>query len=300
MLNDYKDKQVLTYNLFVNELKNNMLSHAYLIDDNDSGESYNIVKAFIKAILCDSDHSVIEKCDCNTCRLIEKDNYPEVKVIKADGMYIKKGQLLELQQEFSRAAVYGKKRIYIICECEKMRTEAANSILKFLEEPNDDIIAFLITNSFDNVLTTIVSRCQIIKLNNDNKKKVENEYVDFCYSFIKELEYSGINCIIREKEIWFNTIEAKNRDGMIVVIDNIITMYYDILKLLIDRDGDLHFEEYRDEFYKIALRNELKGIIDKIRCLVEVKDSIKFNVNSNLLVDKIIFNVGGYNERSRC
>ena len=70
-----------------------------------------------------------------------------------------------------------------------MRVEAANSILKFLEEPNDDIIAFLITNSFDNVMTTIVSRCQIIKLNNVREKLVRSEYVDFCYSFVKELEY---------------------------------------------------------------------------------------------------------------
>jgi len=300
MLNDYKDKQVFVYNIFKNELNNNMLSHAYLIDDNNSGEAYNIVLAFIKAILCENDHTVIDSCNCQICRLIDNDNYPEIKVIKPDGMYIKKGQLIELQQEFSRAPVYGKKRIYIICECEKMRMESANAILKFLEEPNDDIIAFLITNSFDNVISTIVSRCQIIKLNNSNFKSADNEYVDFSFSVLKELENCGIGCIVREKEIWFNTIDGKNREAMILAIDNLISMYYDILKLFVDRESNISFDNYRDEYYRFIDNNSLDGIIEKIRCLIDAKDSIRFNVNSNLLVDKIILKVGGYNECSRC
>ena len=300
MLNDYKDKQILAYNIFKNELNNNMLSHAYLIDDNDSEEAYNIVLAVIKAILCENDHTVIDNCNCQSCRLIDNETYPEIKVIKPDGMYIKKGQLLELQQEFSRAPVYGKKRIYIICECEKMRSESANAILKFLEEPNDDIIAFLITNSFDNVISTIVSRCQIIKLNNGNNKKVENEYVDFSFSLLKELENYGIDCIVREKEIWFNTIDGKNREAMVLAIDNLISMYYDILKLSVDKKSNINFENYREEYYQFLDKNSLDGLIEKIRCLADAKDSVRFNVNSNLLVDKIILNVGGYNERSRC
>lgn len=300
MLNDYRDRQILAYDIFKNELNNNMLSHAYLIDDNDSGEAYNIVLAFIKAILCENDRTVIDNCNCQSCRLIDNESYPEIKVIKPDGMYIKKGQLIELQQEFSRAPVYGKKRIYIICECEKMRTESANAILKFLEEPNDDIIAFLITNSFDNVISTIVSRCQIIKLNNGNNKRVDNEYVDFSFSVLNELENQGINCIVREKELWFNTIDSKNREAMVLAIDNLISMYYDILKLFVDRECNINFENYREEYYQFIDNNSLEGLIEKIGCLVDAKDSVRFNVNSNLLVDKIILKVGGYNERSRC
>ena len=300
MLKDYKDKQLLAYNIFKNELNNNMLSHAYLIDDNDSGEAYNIIRSFIKAILCENDHTVIDSCNCQSCRLIDNESYPEIKVIKPDGMYIKKGQLIELQQEFSRAPVYGKKRIYIICECEKMRTESANAILKFLEEPNDDIIAFLITSSFDNVISTIVSRCQIIKLNNSNCKKSDNEYVDFSFSVLEELENSGINCIVREKEIWFNTIDGKNREAMVIAIDNLISMYYDILKLFVDRECNINFDNYRDEYCQFISINSLDSLIGKIRILIDAKDSIRFNVNSNFFIDKIILEVGGYNECSRC
>ena len=103
-------------------------------------------------------------------------------------MYIKKQQIVDLQQEFSRSAVEGKKRIYIIKDCEKMRPEAANSMLKFLEEPEDNIVAILMTNNINNVLSTIISRCKVFKLSNvfndviSVDEELENLAIDFVYS----------------------------------------------------------------------------------------------------------------------
>ena len=87
---------------------------------------------------------------------------------------------------------------------------------------------------------------------------------------------------------------------MVLAIDNLISMYYDILKLFVDRECNINFENYREEYYQFIDNNSLEGLIEKIGCLVDAKDSVRFNVNSNLLVDKIILKVGGYNERSRC
>ena len=129
---------------------------------------------------------------------------------------------------------------------------------------------------------------------------MENEYKDFCFLFLKELEYSGIGCIIREKELWFEKIDVKNKDAIIMVLDNMITMYYDMLKLYGEKNSLINYEEYRDEFCQIVDKNNLDSIINKIRYLVDAKDSVKFNVNSNLLVDRIILEVGGYNEHCRC
>lgn len=88
--------------------------------------------------------------------------YVDVKVIKSDGMWIKKDQLLDLQSEFNNKAFEGNKKIYIIRSAEKMNVQTANSILKFLEEPVDDIIAILITDNINMLLPTIISRCQVI------------------------------------------------------------------------------------------------------------------------------------------
>ena len=110
MLDDYRDKQQVAYNIMMNEIHNNNISHAYLIDENNNNESFDIVMAFIKEILCsklDAEDKLL------LCKRIDDGNYPEIKVIIPDGMLIKKKQILDLQQEFSRSALEGTKRILI-------------------------------------------------------------------------------------------------------------------------------------------------------------------------------------------
>lgn len=301
MLSVYKDKQSLAYNLFVNDIQNNCVTHAYLIDENNYVDSYNMVLSFVKAILCESKYLDYSKCnECSLCKRIDDGNYPEVKVITADGMYIKKNQIIELQQEFSRSAVEGKKRIYIIRDCEKMRPEAANSMLKFLEEPEDDIVAILMTNNINNVLSTIISRCKVIKLNNLSNEVILNDEIleKLAIDFVTSLENRGIDTIIDVKDIWFSVVGTKERDKMVEVFDIMIDLYYDIMKVLSGSEN-VKCIKWKKKIMEFAKINNLDKILKKINILMEAKDSIKFNVNSNLLLDSIIIGIGGVTDDSR-
>ncbi len=302
MLNDYKDKQSLAYNLFVNDINNNCVTHAYLIDENNYLDAYNIVLSFVKAILCDNKYLDNSNCsDCTLCKRIDDGNYPELKIIEPDGMYIKKQQIIDLQQVFSRSSVEGSKRIYIIKDCEKMRPEAANSMLKFLEEPESGIIAILMTNNINNVLSTIISRCKVVKLNNlsDSVDDNSNEELDnLAIKFVSNLENRGIDLIIDVKDIWFSLIGAKDRDKMVLVFDKMIDIYYDMIKIK-NGNNNIKCIKWIDEINSISFRNSLEDILNKINILVEYKDSIKFNVNSNLLMDSLIISIGGVNNGSR-
>ena len=73
-----------------------------------------------------------------------------------------KEQILGLQNEFSTKAIESKYKVCIILNCEQLNKYAANSLLKFLEEPEENIITILLTNNIGQVLKTIVSRCQVI------------------------------------------------------------------------------------------------------------------------------------------
>jgi DNA polymerase-3 subunit delta' len=136
MLELYKDGQPIFYNMVNNAIKNNKLSHAYIFDSNGNPDVMDIVLSFVKEIICMdiTDDNNIK----NICKRIDDGNYVDVKVIKSDGMWIKKDQLLDLQSEFNNKAFEGNKKIYIIRSAEKMNVQTANSILKFLEEPVDD------------------------------------------------------------------------------------------------------------------------------------------------------------------
>ena len=294
MLDDFRDKFPLACELLLNEFENNMLSHAYLIDGNNSSLLASFILAFVKALVCQNKTSGHSGCNsCSVCKLVDENSYPEVKIIRPDGNFIKKGQILELQQNFSKSSIYGNKLVYIIYDCEKMRPEAANSMLKFLEEPNSSIVAILVTNNFNSVLSTIISRCQIVKLNSSYNDFVSNDLIFNSLNFIESIENRGIDVICDEKELFFQVVDIKNREEVTLFIDNMIDLYYDMLKLIVDSDSDIKFFQYKDQMNNIIKKNDTTTIINKINFLIDAKDSVKYNVNINLLVDSIILGIGG-------
>ena len=163
MLDIYKYEQPILYNILNNSIINNKLSHAYLFDSNGNSDVYDIVLSFTKMIITSNITNETEKN--NICMRIDDGNYVDVKVIEPDGMWIKKDQLLDLKSEFSKKSIEGSKKVYIIKSADKMNIQTANSILKFLEEPIDEIIAILVVDNINLMLPTIISRCQVIKLN---------------------------------------------------------------------------------------------------------------------------------------
>ena len=284
MIDNFDDS---SFNLLISEIEKGFISHAYLIDENNNSLAFDMVISLVKKIFClDSSE---EKKDI-ICKRIDDNNYPELKIIEPDGMLIKKQQIIDLQQEFSMEAVEGSRRIYIIRDCEKMRPETANSMLKFLEEPENNVIAFLMTNNINSVLETIISRCQIIKLNGNNDLK-NDEFDLLALEFIDNVEKKGGKSIVDNEKLLIDIINSKDREKLIAFIDKLIDMYYSIMKL-IDEGGNCNILYY-DNLVKYVKNNDISKIINKINCLVECKDSIKYNVNINLLIDKLILSIGG-------
>lgn len=286
MLDDY-EKQKNVCDIMFNEIKNGHVSHAYLIDENNNSKSFDMVISFVKEILCLNKSNEEREI---LCKRIDDGNYPELKIIEPDGLLIKKQQILDLQKEFSLSSVEGNKRIYIIRNCEKMRPETANSMLKFLEEPEGDITAILMTNNINNILPTIISRCQIIRIGNDVVVNEFNELDEIALIFIDSIETNGKKSIMNTNDIIFNKISSKDRDGLIKFLDKVIDMYYDILKIII---GDNNKSLYYDKLVKYVKNNDRVRLLNKIDYLVNAKDSIKYNVNCNLLIDNLILNMGG-------
>lgn len=301
MLSDYVDKQELAYNLLVSDLENDCVTHAYLIDENNYSKSYEMIISFVKSLLCENKDGVVNCNECSICKRIDNGDYPEFLVISPDGLYIKKQQIIDLQLAFSRTAVEGKRRVYIIKDCDKMRLEAANSILKFLEEPEDNIIAILMTNNINNVLPTIISRCKVIKLNNNENEvvNIDSELEDIAFSFVSLLEEKGIDVIIDEKKILGDLLSSKDRGRLIQFFDIMIDIYYDVMKYLSGLNN-YKFVNKVDSITDIALKNKIDFIIEKINMLIDFKESIKFNVNINLLFDSVIVSIGGVSSGSRC
>lgn len=295
MLDDYKQTQVISYNILKNSINNQKLSHAYLIETNGNSDGFNFALSFAKALLCPHSYTNCSTCNnCNQCKVIDNNNFIELEIIETGEIWITKDKISKLQNDFNFKPVIGHKKIYIIKEADKIRETLANTLLKFIEEPEEGIIAILITENRDKIINTILSRCQIISLNkNDNSNiKIDEMYdfekVDNAVKFVNFLEKNGLETLLNTIELFHSNYSDRKEYQ---VAFNIILLYYkDVLNYLIDSDIIL-FRDYIDKINVIATKNNIDMILKKIDIIINLKNYIKNNINLNLIVDKLIISI---------
>lgn len=301
MLDDYEVDQLLAYKIIKNTMKKNRCSHAYIIETNGTDKAMNFAIALSKYLFCPYAYSNREKCnDCTQCQTIDDGNYLELKIINADGMWIKKSQLDDLQKEFQNKSIIGNKKIYIIDGAEKLNVSSSNSILKFLEEPNEGIIAILIVNNIYQLLPTIISRCQIISLNKNSNQTLQevlknisqtndfeqlNNKINSCIAFIECLEKNKLLAFTKVGNLYLQ--HFKEKENMKLGLEIITLFYNEVLNYKMNIKTSL-FNEYGDIISEIASLNTESQLCEKIKLIMELKENIKINMNSSLLMDKLI------------
>src|SRR5690625_4921077 len=157
------NKQPEIRELLAKIVKNNQLQHAYIFEGVAGAGKYEMAKWLAKAINCLNQTADGEPCgSCNQCLRIEQEEHPDVTMVEPDGLSIKVDQVRANKDEFSKSGMESRRKILIIEDMDKMTTSAANSLLKFIEEPEGEITILLLTTEVQQLLPTIVSRCQLI------------------------------------------------------------------------------------------------------------------------------------------
>ena len=136
------------------------LSHAYLFSGIEGIGKRTVAKAFAKLCLCESIESGKPCNRCMSCIQVEKETHPDFFVIRSTGSTVKIEQIHQLQKNIQRTPYRGKRKIVIIENCDVMTNEAANALLKTLEEPLGWTVFILTSSRLHAVKPTIKSRCQ--------------------------------------------------------------------------------------------------------------------------------------------
>ena len=307
MLEEYEKKEPIIYRQISNSIKNG-LSHAYLFELNDNIYAYEMIMSFVKKVLSNGDDNIAKR--------IDDGNYPELKHIFPDGQLIRKEQLEELQKSFSTISLENDKRFYIIHDSEKLNVAAANSLLKFLEEPSDGIIAILLTNNINLMLKTIVSRCQILTFsknkledyikfnqitsnitlhklfftiwkNKDELNEYHRNFVKKVIEFINYYEKNKLKTIVYENRFFEEINDKKELNKF---FECVILFYRDLLRYKFGSDV-LYFDDYIDYIREFSCINTEEMIIKKINTLLEKIRLIKNNVNTSMFIDGIIIDM---------
>lgn len=303
MLEKYIKEQEIVTNLLIRSINEDRLVQAYLFCCDDVEYAYEYAKEFVKDIIASS--KMKEEILNNIYKRIDNNEYTELKVVETSGNVIKKEQLLDLQKATQNKPVEGNKIVYIIKNCEKLNSSSANSILKFLEEPADDIIAILITDNINLVMPTIKSRCQILNFRNVRKEfedidklkkyilpensEIEDEDIDNLinnsFEVLKTIEKNKKSTIIYEKDLLWD--KFKTPEEILIMLNILLYSYMDALYMKLGKNINYMFN-YEQIPEELSNLNEKDSLINKINIIEELKNELKMNVNSKLLFDKLI------------
>lgn len=313
MLEKYKNEQPYAYKILKNSIEKDKLSHAYLFETNDYSKSYDFILSFIKEVFCKYKIDDKEDAKKNICRRIDDNNFLEFKIIRPDGQWIKKEQIENLQKEFETKSIESTKKIYLILDADKMNSYAANSLLKFLEEPEENIIAILVTENQHQVIKTIKSRCQIIRLlANQNDNLTSNERLVTLLTNGKEnydtfindaqkmelIDYAVNFCVRIEKEKYLMICDNANnlkktlstKEDYDVFLSVLLLFYEDLINYKIGRRNIL-FDSKIDTIKELAGKLLLKDLCNKLNIVNSLKYELNVNANLNLLFDKLIIDM---------
>lgn len=261
------------------------VSHAYLIETNSFPNSEELVFTFAKMLLCPSYFEDMHTTDCVICHQISENSYADLKVIRPEGDWIKKEQMLSLQEAFKTKSIIGGRRCYIIFEAEKLNASSANTLLKFLEEPADQIVAILVTANRYQILDTILSRCQVYSLSTgESNLPINFEQQKDCYDFLNLLYQKGsqIIAVVSKLEV-FSQNNKREYQEFLRKLEEI----YDDLLIHLSDDAFLE-NKYGKVLTQVLPKLSYDDIIEKLKVIEECKQKLKFNVNLKLWLDNFI------------
>lgn len=141
------------------------LHHALLFTGPSGIGKTMLANAFVQAMFCEeSTDTHLNRCGvCRNCKRIASKIHPDVIDIEDSAATIKIEVIRDLQSRLVYAPFESSRRFVIIHDVHKMQDAAANCFLKTLEEPPAGTTFILLTDQIQRLISTIISRCQIVR-----------------------------------------------------------------------------------------------------------------------------------------
>lgn len=318
------DYQPTVARIVTNSLQRNRIAHAYLLDGMKGTGKKEVSYLFAKSLLCRNLNGVDPCQSCSNCKRIDSRNHPDVHVLEPDGNSIKKQQIQFLQEEFTKTGLESKRKIYIIEHADKMTTNAANSLLKFLEEPNQETFAFLLTENVHQMLNTIISRCQPLSFRALTSTRLVDKLVEEGFSVPLARTASHLTNSLEEavelcRDDWFalarnlviKLYEAlftrqqqallfiqekwmphfQERKQLEIGLDLMLFIYKDMLYAQVDKGDEFVFTDEKEQIEKFALQTTQQRVTEHLSYILQSKSRLASNVNPHLLMERLALNL---------
>lgn len=317
--------QPVVLKMLKNSIKKDRLAHAYLFEGTKGTGKREAGILLAKSVFCHSPKDGYVPCEtCINCKRINTGNHPDVHVVEPDGQSIKKGQIQTLQEEFSKTGVESKKKLYMIIHADRMTVNAANSLLKFLEEPHPQTVAVLITEQVQQILPTILSRCQTIlfkslspekliemfrnngidsnmapllaQLTNNLDEAIEHSQNDWfvqaqkiVLKLYEVLKKNPLEAMVSLQEDWFT--HFKDKEQVDRGLDLLLLIFKDLLYIQLGKQEQVVYLNEKARLEQFALQSSSKQLTEQMTAVLEAKRKLHANMNPQLLMEQLVLNL---------
>jgi DNA polymerase-3 subunit delta' len=142
------------------------IGHAYLFSGIEATGKRTLALTLAAALNCEKSDNLHDACgQCSSCLKMQHSSHPDVTTIAVDGQFIRINAIREIQEQMAFKPFEGKWRVVIINDADRMNEQAANALLKTLEEPASSNVLILITARPYALPATIISRCRHMRFN---------------------------------------------------------------------------------------------------------------------------------------
>ncbi len=310
--------------MLLSALRTGRSSHAYIFAGPAGTGKRQAAKRFAQALLCSVQGE--DSCgECLNCRKVEHGNHPNLIAIEPEGTSVKIDQIRELQRQFAYRTDTNHRQIYIIHQADRMTTQAANSLLKFLEEPQAGITAILVTDSGQAILPTIRSRAQWITFHalspDDMAKTLIAEGlppalvlsavhltsgIEAARAMIQVNGFAEIRngmiqlakeCLTRNSSILVAAHQHLVKAGLLEHADMMLQLFVlwfrDLIQLQFQYKDRVVFIDQLDLLTNQAFSKDQAFWVLCMERAIETRKRLRFNANPQLAMEQFLLNVQG-------
>jgi DNA polymerase-3 subunit delta' len=255
---------------------------------------------------------------CLSCRKIARGLHPDVQVIEPAGATLKIEQVRTLQADAALGPYEAKRKVYILDSAEKMTEQAANALLKTLEEPAGGTVLILLTTTQSALPATIVSRCQTVTFSAIPPETLQAFLIDkgvertrarlivpFSRGSIgralsqevvsldstRDLLLEELGCALRDGPAALIELAdklAKDREGLQQNLEILSAWLRDLMVAKASRSQEWLFNQDRaDEVARQAEGMALEAILEGLRAVHAAMDGLTRNANPRLSLEDL-------------
>ena len=300
------------------------LAHAYIFEGEKGTGKRDVVSFFMKLLLCGNLSKNVPCETCRNCRRIDSGNHPNIKQVEPDGQFIKIDQVRDLVAELKMTGVEEGKKIYVLHHADKLNVASANMLLKFLEEPDGQVVAILLTEQIQSILPTIRSRCQHIKFAKAPRealiedlvtREVSNSMAATLSMVTNDIDTAlelatdehfllARKTVLKLVEIVHQNVHEallfvhdewlplfKEKEEMEQALDLLLFAYRDMVAIKANQNSTCTYPDMYQRFNDIGLTLTYDKLSRQMQSVLQARANLNRNMNRTLLMEQLMLNL---------